>query len=125
MSAGKYQGPFPTAFYIDIGYDTLGIEYDMRASILDVRSMDGFEVCCSKNNQSLCNPDDSKWNSVSIVKYDDNTVTMSYKNQCPNMYIVGLRYAWRESPCDFKNCAVYSKENSLPAPPYIMIGLIG
>ena len=41
---GKFQGPMVTAFYIDIGFYTLGLEFDNGTSELDVRSTDGFEV---------------------------------------------------------------------------------
>ena len=41
---GKFQGPMVTAFYIDIGFFTLGLEFDNGTSALDVRATDGFEV---------------------------------------------------------------------------------
>jgi len=44
---------------------------------------------------------------------------------CVDEYTMGVRYAWRESPCQFKKCAVYTKENNLPMAPFKMIGLIG
>ena len=63
--------------------------------------------------------------STPIIKIEDHRVTMSYKGNCSKQYVMGVRYAWRESPCQFKKCAVYSKENDLPAPPYIALGLFG
>ena len=33
-----------SAFYIDIGFFTLGLEFDNGTSALEVRSTDGFEV---------------------------------------------------------------------------------
>lgn len=62
--------------------------------------------------------------AVPITKSDVRSVTLSYK-RCGQAYVVGLRYAWRESPCPYKQCAVYSKENDLPAPPFVINGLIG
>ena len=38
---------------------------------------------------------------------------------CPSGSIAGMiRYAWRDDPCVFKQCAVYS--GGLPSPPFIM-----
>ena len=34
---------------------------------------------------------------------------------------VGVRYAWRESPCAFEECPVYA--SNLPGPPFLKIGL--
>ena len=28
------------------------------------------------------------------------------------------RYLWKESPCDFKHCALYDRETQLPIPPF-------
>ncbi|KAK3611043.1 hypothetical protein CHS0354_017469 [Potamilus streckersoni] len=106
MSAGRYQGPYPSAFSVDTAYNILVMKYDNSSSVIDVRSKDGFEVCCSMNNQSKCNPKDSKWAAASIVLHNDHSVRVSFKAQCVGMYIVGLRYAWRESPCGFKKCAI-------------------
>ena len=38
---------------------------------------------------------------------------------------MGLRYAWQESPCNFKKCAVYVTENEMPMAPLLQLGLIG
>ncbi|KAJ8314736.1 hypothetical protein KUTeg_006886 [Tegillarca granosa] len=38
-------------------------------------------------------------------------------------YIMGIRYAWEETPCQFKKCAIYSRINALPAPTYISMGM--
>ena len=39
---------------------------------------------------------------------------------CPPGYAAkGLRYAWATTPCQFKQCAVYSQENGLPGPPFL------
>ena len=35
--------------------------------------------------------------------------------------VTGVRYAWRESPCQEKEkCPLYSVENNLPAPPFVL-----
>jgi sialate O-acetylesterase len=48
------------------------------------------------------------------------TITLTVSDSCVSKPINGLRYLWRETPCLFKEAAVYSAEDSdLPAPPYI------
>ena len=61
---------------------------------------------------------DPRWTPTPISKHGKTSVTLSTQT-CKTGYILGHRYAWRESPCVYKNCAVYSEENELPAPPYI------
>ena len=59
-----------------------------------------------------------------LIAHDSTSVTMTYKYGCSNQWEMGLRYAWRESPCAFKKCAVYTIKNELPMPPFIVLGLI-
>ncbi|KAK3096595.1 hypothetical protein FSP39_001552 [Pinctada imbricata] len=122
---GNFQGPKISAFYIDIGFFTLCLEFDSSKTTLDVRSNNGFEVCCSRNNQSKCDDSDSTWMDTPIIKHDAHSVTLSYNGTCTNKYVMGLRYAWQESPCDFKKCAVYIRENNMPLAPFVTLGLIG
>jgi len=65
------------------------------------------------------------WAPAPIIKHDDYSVTMSYKGQCSNKWVMGLRYEWRESPCPYYQCAIYTKENQIPVAPFITLGLIG
>jgi len=45
---------------------------------------------------------------------------LGLRGECPREYqAIGLRYAWLVTPCEFKKCAVYSKENGLPGPPFL------
>ena len=45
-------------------------------------------------------------------------VTESYAAECSMHNLVGLRYAWRETPCPFKRCAIYGADNGLPMPSF-------
>lgn len=119
-NAGKYQGPFPTKYFMDTQSKTYLITYDDDSAEIDVRSAEGFEVCCSEDKSSDCNTIDSTWIAAPITDHDKQTVSISYKG-CASPYVVAIRYAWRESPCSFKKCAVYSIENNLPAPPFIQL----
>ncbi|XP_076077111.1 sialate O-acetylesterase-like [Mytilus galloprovincialis] len=118
INAGKYQGPFPTKYFMDIQSKTYLITYDDDSAEIDVRSADGFEVCCSEIKTFDCSTEDSTWVSAPVTDHDKQTVSISYEG-CASSYVVAIRYAWRESPCPFKKCAVYSIENNLPAPPFI------
>lgn len=53
--------------------------------------------------------------------FTDN-VTQSYVSECSIENVVGIRYAWRESPCQFKKCAIYGAKNGLPMPPFTYYG---
>ena len=68
--------------------------------------------------------DSSNWTRAPIIASDSHSVTLSYK-ACANMYIMGWRYIWRETPCEYKSCPLYTVENDLPAAPYYSTGLIG
>ena len=81
-----------------------------------------LQVCCSPDNQTYCDLPRTKWIPTPIVANTSTSVTVSYQ-PCAGQWIVGLRYAWRESPCAFKQCAVYSKENALPMAPFLANGL--
>lgn len=125
----KFQGPLPSAFYVDIepsGNGSMGIEFDNGQTPLEVRNLGGFEVCCLKSNVSWCRDNTmgpgSGWNPAPVIAHSGTIVTIQ---TCADSWIMGLRYAWRESPCPYKLCSVYSVENSLPVPPFIMNGIFG
>jgi sialate O-acetylesterase len=69
----------------------------------------------------------SEWVSAHIatVQAEPGTLTLSLSS-CPSpRFVVGLRYAWRKTPCPAKSCLVYSHATpSLPMPPYIRFGLV-
>ncbi|XP_060570661.1 sialate O-acetylesterase-like [Ruditapes philippinarum] len=120
---GRFVGPMISAFSVDLITNRMTLDFDNGTDPIRVKSMDGFEICCSVNNMSKCDgTDDSKWLPSPIVSYDTTSVTVA---TCDGMWIMGIRYAWRESPClSSKMCAVYSVENDIPMSPYISIGLI-
>ena len=48
------------------------------------------------------------------------TISLAVPSSCHSKMINALRYLWRETPCRFKEAAIYSGEDSdLPAPPYL------
>ncbi|XP_064612568.1 LOW QUALITY PROTEIN: sialate O-acetylesterase-like [Liolophura sinensis] len=118
-----YQGPFPTSVTAHKNSGTLTIEFDHGRTPIEVRSNDGYEVCCSTNVHAHCSTKDSNWKAAPISAHSTSSINLNYHQHCGgNAHVLGVRYAWRESPCDVKKCAVYSKANGLPAPPYLSLG---
>jgi len=77
-------------------------------------------VCCS--GQQVCSSDDTAWvaTPASRIEGASLTISLAVPNTCASKPINGLRYLWEETPCLFKEGAVYNSEDSdLPAPPYI------
>lgn len=69
----------------------------------------------------MCADNDHGWKETHIVSHDTTHVYLdgSVCNQHGLTSIGGVRYAWRESPCPFKMCAIYGTDNGLPGPPFI------
>lgn len=76
-----------------------------------------IQVCCSKTQQTCRSS--STWVKVPVKQWTDTKVVL-HPAECPgSKKVSGLRYAWRDWPCDFKACPVYSASRTLPAPPFI------
>ncbi|BFZ09713.1 hypothetical protein BsWGS_12752 [Bradybaena similaris] len=104
-----FQGPFPVQAYII--NDSVYVDYGTKWN-LQIRDTEGFELLCANGVVQ-------QWMPTSITSFNQTGVTI-FSNICsPGQSLVGLRYAWRESPCAFKNCAVYETVNFLPAPPFV------
>ena len=83
-------------------------------------------MCCSSDSTVFCPNAESVWNSTDIVTVagSDVTITMPCLE---GQFVTGVRYSWRESPCDvLEECPVYadSTANNLPAPPFVENRLI-
>ncbi|KAK3097689.1 hypothetical protein FSP39_012142 [Pinctada imbricata] len=76
-------------------------------------------VCCTTDSEESCNNINSTWVDAPITEHNSHSVTLSYGGDCSSKKVVGLRYAWQETPCEFKKCAMYQTENLLPMAPYI------
>ncbi|ELT89020.1 hypothetical protein CAPTEDRAFT_219955 [Capitella teleta] len=124
-STVQHQGPFPVRYQVK-KRDTSFVLYFANQDI-DVRTDAGFEVCCSENKTLNCPPSSieatfapgRKWESASIKGQSSRSITLDLRHCPSNKHIVGLRYAWRETPCRLKQCAVYGSSSGLPMPPYI------
>ncbi len=77
-------------------------------------------MCCA--GVQVCNTTDSAWIDAlaSSIERAALTISLAIPSECVSKPINGLRYLWKETPCLFKEAAVYNSEDSdLPAPPYI------
>uniref|UniRef100_UPI003AAFAC71 sialate O-acetylesterase n=1 Tax=Centroberyx gerrardi TaxID=166262 RepID=UPI003AAFAC71 len=108
----SFLGPFPSQILIDQAY--LNITYDQTVSVTS--SKDIFEICCSEV-PAPCGPQ-SLWVPAPIMQWGLTTVQVSTSMCQPTDKVAALRYAWKDWPCDFKACPVYSGTGDLPAPPF-------
>ncbi|XP_071113687.1 sialate O-acetylesterase-like isoform X1 [Haliotis cracherodii] len=111
------RGPFPAAFRVpSVDNRTLVVTYNNQPMGIEIRSNDGFEVCCiqtpTTDVSTYCALSDDVWRPAPIQTSDTTSVTLYYGQACNSKEkpsIGAIRYAWRESPCQFKKCAVYNK----------------
>ncbi|XP_071113686.1 sialate O-acetylesterase-like [Haliotis cracherodii] len=119
----KFNGPLPSWFTLWIADGILQIDYDNKTTVLEIRSTSGFEITCTNVSRRTSGDwDDTSWFPLPITSHNATSVTLNYSQICPwskAKTVSVIRYAWRESPCPFKQCAVYNKESGYPAPPFI------
>ncbi|XP_071958438.1 sialate O-acetylesterase-like isoform X2 [Antedon mediterranea] len=105
-------GPFPTKFALT--NDTLTIAYDNGKANVAVVNNDGFEINCCPT-AALC---DVWYPSLIVSQKSASLITL--KHNCTTGVANQLRYLWREYPCTYKNCSIYSVDNKLPGAPFIL-----
>ncbi|KAL7400798.1 hypothetical protein ABVT39_017977 [Epinephelus coioides] len=108
-----FQGPFPKQI-LDNRTHVI-VNYDQKISVN--KSDQIFEICCTDTPVSCGSK--SHWVPAPIVWSNKTSVELSTKFCEPSQEVGALRYAWRDWPCDFKACPVYSADKILPAPPFI------
>ncbi|ELU18602.1 hypothetical protein CAPTEDRAFT_144081, partial [Capitella teleta] len=106
-----YLGPLPTGAEIDPSKYLVRVIYNGAQLPITMRSDIGFEISGRDYNRSL------------IVAHDETSVTLDV-GVCAGKYLMGFRYIWRETPCIYKQCPVYSVTNELPAPPFVYQGVM-
>ena len=70
----------------------------------------------------MCSTNDAIWVAAlaSRIEGTSLSVSLTVPSSCVSKPLNGLRYLWHETPCLFKQAAVYnSVDSDLPAPPYI------
>ena len=133
----EFQGPIVQNVTYSNGSRTLNITYTAVSSI-DLRNSNGFEVwiffllatclnafmfclfqvCCL--GKECFN--DYVWVPATISNKNNLTITITIDNSCVGQQLYGVRYLWRETPCLFKQAALYSSTDpNLPSPPYLKI----
>ncbi len=113
----EFQGPIVQHVAYTSGYPTINIIYTAVSNI-DQRSAVGFEVCCQGTSCS----NDALWVPSPISSKSGLTITLTVDSSCLGRQLYGLRYLWRETPCPFKQAALYSSTDAnLPSPPYIKL----
>ncbi|KAJ8368838.1 hypothetical protein SKAU_G00088660 [Synaphobranchus kaupii] len=108
----SFQGPFPAKFLV--GGDSINITYTQAVSVTPSKSV--FEICCTQEKKPCSS--NSTWLPAPIMQWGQRYVQVSIAT-CGKM-VSGLRYAWRDWPCKFKSCPVYSADRELPAPPFLL-----
>jgi len=65
--------------------------------------------------------DGADWLPAPIITVGplQSTVRLNISECSDLTQMTGLRYGWRETPFQYLWAAVYSKENMLPAPPFV------
>ncbi|MGH0178966.1 UNVERIFIED_CONTAM: hypothetical protein FKN15_000417 [Acipenser sinensis] len=110
----SFQGPFPTK--VELKGNIMIITYSQKITVTHFNK-DVFEVCCSKK-KTACDVSSSGWAPAPVFNVYSNIVFLTTDN-CPDE-VSGLRYAWKDWPCDWKACPVYSADRVLPAPPFVV-----
>ncbi|XP_071113642.1 sialate O-acetylesterase-like [Haliotis cracherodii] len=122
------RGPFPSGFTEVLNKKTVTFSYTDANATIEMRTNNGFEVCCVSRKDISDTRDfcpfaspSTQWKDAPITASDSTSVTIEYHSACTssNPYLGGIRYEWLESPCDMKKCAVYNKLSGSPAPPFI------
>ena len=108
-----YTGPIAKEAAVCVtnpGEIQINVTFQMTSGAIELRSNGGFEIGC-------VSPKDTQWLEGSIASTSGETsdsVLIWLIPPCPSGYTMKqLRYDWRQDPCIFKKCAVYS--NELPA----------
>ncbi|KAM9853189.1 sialate O-acetylesterase [Aulostomus maculatus] len=109
-----FQGPFPSQVLTTQLY--IIVSYDQTVSVTPSKEI--FEICCSQV-AAQCGPQ-SVWVPAPIMQWDSTSVQVSSSFCPPTEEVAALRYSWKDWPCDFKACPVYSASSALPAPPFIV-----
>ncbi|CAF4384016.1 unnamed protein product [Rotaria socialis] len=113
----EFQGPIVQNVAYSSGSQTINITYTAVSNI-ELRNPNGFEVCCQGSHCS----NDTLWVPSTVLSKIGLTITLTLDSSCVGKQLYGLRYLWRETPCPFKQAAIYSNTDAnLPSPPYIKL----
>ncbi|CAF1273861.1 unnamed protein product [Adineta steineri] len=113
----EFQGPIVQNVHYGVEGTTINITYT-AVSDIEIRNPNGFEVCC---HDTQCS-NDAIYVPATITSKSGLTITLTLDRGCFGKPVYSLRYLWRETPCPFKQAAIYSATDSnLPSPPYMKL----
>jgi sialate O-acetylesterase len=132
----NYQGPIVNEVAMDSDTRVNVTYWSTFSSSIELRNPNGFEVgmilstillkysffqiCCQA--KQICMSNDTVWVAAlaSYAQKSPITVKLTVPAACLSKALHGVRYLWRETPCLFKQAAVYSTADSnLPAPSFV------
>ncbi|CAF1438660.1 unnamed protein product [Adineta ricciae] len=114
----EFQGPIVSNANVSSDRERIYVTYTTVTDMI-FQSLDGFEICCQG---VTCETNDDVWIPSSISDKSDLTLIIRIRNACTGKPIYGLRYLWHETPCPYKQAAIYSfTDPNLPSPPYMKI----
>ncbi|UJR38793.1 hypothetical protein I4U23_031458 [Adineta vaga] len=114
----EFQGPIVSNVNVSSDRERIYVTYTAVKDII-FRNLNGFEICCQG---IICETNDNIWIPTSISDKSDLTIILRIRNACTGKSIYGLRYLWHETPCPYKQAAMYSiTDTNLPSPPFIKI----
>ena len=110
-----YTGPIPTRAYISIGATNMKarVAYKNVSISLKILSPYGFEVACTNSSST-----EDTWLEGVVSNTVAKDVNVNFPLCPPGSRVRMVRYSWRQHPCSFKMCSVYS--NGLPSPPFLI-----
>jgi len=77
-----------------------------------------FQVCC-RGGQCGNAFGQNVWVPATISNKNALKITLTISSLCVSQQLYSIRYLWRETPCPFKQAAIYSvTDPSKPSPPY-------
>ncbi|KAM8927623.1 sialate O-acetylesterase [Pelodytes ibericus] len=108
-----FQGPFPEKIDVDYSGSYINITYDQDVTVTHP-SDSIFEVFCKSIDEN--DEDLLQWQPARLRLTLSRIVTVSFTG-CQE--VTGIRYAWTDWPCDYKDCPIYSASKMLPAPLFV------
>ncbi|CAF1151004.1 unnamed protein product [Adineta ricciae] len=116
-----YQGPIIVDFSIIPHTHQIQVMYSDKISRgVHLRNTNGFEICCIA--EDVCKSNETVWVTApaSEIKGSPLSISLTIPSPCISKKLFGYRYLWRETPCAYKEAAVYNIEDQdIPAAPYI------
>ncbi|CAF1052728.1 unnamed protein product [Rotaria sordida] len=116
----NYQGPIVNEIARDSDARINVTYLSTFSSSIELRNSKGFEICCQE--KQICMSNETAWIAApaNYAVKSPITVKLTVPIICRSKSVHGVRYLWKETPCPFKQAAVYSTADSnLPAPPFI------